>query len=302
MKNILKFAFKALILSVFALNLHAKDVVVIDTIKGKVEVPKNPKKVVVIDYGALDTLDLLGVNVSLALPSGVKPKNLLKYDENSLKIGSLFEPNFEKIYEFKPDLIILGGRGVKSYDELSKIAPTLYYLADYNNYTRDTIKMATDFGEIFNKQDEVTKQVKVLQNLIEETKKLNEKHNKKVLFTLTNDGKISAYGKGSRFGYVFSDLGFKSIDESIKVSKHGQSINYEYISQKNPDALFFVDRTSVVGGSKLGGDTLKNDLVYETKAGKNNKIIPLSSDLWYLSQGGLNAYQTCVKELQLAFK
>lgn len=297
----LKFALKALVLVMVALNLNAKDVV-IDTIKGQVKVPINPQKVVVIDYGALDTMDALGVSVKLALPNGVKPAHLKKYEKEAVEVGSLFEPNFEKIYEFKPDLIILGGRGVKSYDELSKIAPTLYYLPDYNNFGKDTFKMAEDFGVIFGKQKEAKEQINGVKKLVDNAKEIAKNTDKKLLFVLTNDGKISAYGRGSRFGFVFSDFGFSSIDESIKSSRHGQSINYEFISEKNPDVLLYVDRTSVVGGSKLGNETLNNALVNESKAGKNGKIIPLSADIWYLAQGGLNAYKTCVNEVLNAFK
>lgn len=301
--RVYKMALRAFLLGALVASLGlAKEMVSIETKKGTVKVPKNPKKVVVIDYGALDTLDLLGVDVELALPGGIKPSNLAKYKDKALEIGSLFEPNFEKIYEFKPDLIILGGRGVKSYNELSKIAPTLYYLADYNNYTHDTVKMATDLGKVFGKEKEAKEEIEKVNKLIEKTKKMAENSDKKVLFLLTNDGKISAYGKGSRFGYVFNELGFKSVDENIKVSRHGQSVNYEYISEKNPDALLYVDRTAIAGGSQLGGDTLNNKLVLDTKAGKNDKIIPLSSDLWYLSQGGLSAYKVCITELQKALK
>lgn len=297
----LKFALKALVLGMVALNLNAKDLV-IDTIKGQVKVPINPQKVVVIDYGALDTMDALGVSVKLALPKGVKPAHLKKYEKEAVEVGSLFEPNFEKIYEFKPDLIILGGRGVKSYDELSKIAPTLYYLPDYNNFGKDTFKMAEDFGVIFGKQKEAKEQINGVKKLVDNAKEIAKNTDKKLLFVLTNDGKISAYGRGSRFGFVFSDFGFSSIDESIKSSRHGQSINYEFISEKNPDVLLYVDRTSVVGGGKLGNETLNNALVNESKAGKNGKIIPLSADIWYLAQGGLNAYKTCVNEVLNAFK
>lgn len=301
--RVYKIALRALILGALVTSLaFAKEMVSIETEKGTVKVPKNPKKVVVIDFGTLDTMDLLGIDVELGLPIQTMPSNLLKYKEKAVAIGGLKEPNFEKIYEFKPDLIIIGGRTYKSYDELSKIAPTLYYNPRYNHYTQDTIKLAKDIGKIFDKEKEVNVQIEKLQALIDETKEMAKKSDKKALVVLTNDGKISAYGGGSRFGFIYTDLGFKQVDENIKASRHGQSINYEYISDKNPDVILFVDRTTIVGGSKLGGDTLKNKLVLETKAGKAGKIVPLSSDIWYLSQGGLNSYTICIKEVQEAFK
>lgn len=305
MKKAFSLILKALIFGALAVSLNAKTLV-IDTIKGKVTVPKNPKKIVVIDYGILDTMQMLGVlddkNIKLALPNGIKPAHLKKYEKNALEVGSLFEPNFEKIYEFAPDLIILGGRGVKSYKELSRIAPTLYYLPDYNNFGADTIKAARDIGLIFGKETQAKTAIKAVQDLREKAKQTAKNTSKKLLFVLTNDGKISAYGRGSRFGFVLSDLGFSSIDESIKSSRHGQSINYEFISEKNPDILLYVDRTKVVGGSTLGSQTLDNKLVKASKAGKNGKIIALSPDIWYLTQGGLNAYKICIQEVLNAFK
>lgn len=300
----LNFVFKAIILGALLSSFSiAKDTITIDTPKGKIEVPKNPKKVIVLDYGALDTLDLLGVKVEkLGIAPEVIPSNLKKYEKTAQNVGNLHEPNFEKIYEFKPDFIIVGGRGIKSYDELSKIAPTLLYVANAEHFTKDTMQLAQDLGKIFGKEKEVEVQIKNINNLAEQTKQMASKSNKKVLFLLTNDGSIRAYGKGSRFGFVYTDLGLKQDDLHIKVSTHGQNVNYEYISKENPDVILFVDRTSVVGGSKLGGDTLNNKLVLDTNAGKANKIIPLSSDIWYLSGGGLGAYKTYIKEVQKAFK
>ena len=47
-------------------------------------------------------------------------------------------------------------------------------------------------------------------------------------------GSVPAQDKGSRFGWVFTDLGLKSADEAIEASTHGQEVNFEYISEKNP--------------------------------------------------------------------
>ena len=84
--------------------------VVIEHSLGSVEVPKNPKRVVVFDYGILDILDTLGANV-IGLPRDMVPEHLSKYSSDKyVNLGSLKEPNLEKIYEAKPDLIIIAGR------------------------------------------------------------------------------------------------------------------------------------------------------------------------------------------------
>ena len=65
---------------------------------------------------------------------------------------------------------------------------------------------------------------------------------KKALIILANEGKISAYGPGSRFGILHDVFGFGAVDPNIEVSTHGKDISNEYIVEMNPDYLFVVDR------------------------------------------------------------
>ena len=59
---------------------------------------KNPEKVVVFDFGMLDTLDELGVEVA-GLPQANVPAYLSKYeDAKYANVGSLKEPDFEAIH------------------------------------------------------------------------------------------------------------------------------------------------------------------------------------------------------------
>ena len=109
--------------------------------------------------------------------------------------------------------------------------------------------------------------------------------------------RLSAYGKGSRFGIVHDVLGVKVADDTIEVSTHGQEASFEYISKVNPDILFVVDRTAVVGGETAGSDTLDNDLVKGTNAGKNNKIIYLDPETWYLGGAGITSVKAMVEEV-----
>ena len=41
---------------------------------------------------------------------------------------------------------------------------------------------------------------------------------------LVNEGQLSAYGKGSRFGLIHDTFGFKAADDKIEASTHGQSV------------------------------------------------------------------------------
>lgn len=264
---------------------------------GETTVEKNPKKVVIFDLAALDTLDNLGVEVT-GVPKDSLPEYLSKYKEDKYEnVGGLKEPDFEKISEIGPDLIIISGRQAESYEEFQKIAPTLYLGTDYTDYLASVKKNTEVLGEIFGKETEVTK---ALETIDEEVKALHENTStidEKALVVLANDGKISAYGPNSRFGIIHEEFGVKPIDPNIEASTHGQSISFEYIAEKNPDYIYVIDRSAVVGGSSSAKQVIENAIVKETNAYKNNRIIYLNADYWYSVGGGLTSISEMVNEI-----
>lgn len=269
---------------------------------GDITVKKNPEKVIVFDFGSLDTLDKLGVEVT-ALPKASIPSYLSKYEDAKYEdIGNLFEPDFEKINSLSPDLIIISGRQQEIYEELSKIAPTLYVAVDNANYLASFTENVKTLGEIFEKDAEVDTELAAINTAIEDLKAKTAADGKKALVILANEGKISAYGSGSRFGILHDVFGFAQADEKIEVSTHGQSVSYEYVAEKNPDYLFVVDRSAVVksenGEASPAKDAVENDLVKNTHAFKNGKIVYLDPNYWYLSGGGLVSVSEMVKEAQ----
>lgn len=107
--------------------------------------------------GALDTLDKLGVEVT-GLPKQAIPEYLSKYqDDKYANVGGLKEPDFEKIAELKPDLIIIQGRQADSFDEFSKIAPTIYIDTDNQHYMKSFKENTKVLGQIFDKEDQAKK-------------------------------------------------------------------------------------------------------------------------------------------------
>jgi len=264
------------------------------------KVKKNPQKVVVFDFGSLDTLDKLGIE-PIALPKTNIPKYLEKYgDEKYENVGSLKEPDFEKIHSLKPDLIIISGRQMELYDEFKAIAPTIYLGVDTEKYMESFESNAKTIGKIFDKENEVEKELSAIEESI---KTLNEKASSldgKSLVVLANEGKVSAYGPASRFGIIHDVFGFAPVDDTIEVSTHGQSISFEYIVEKNPDYLFVVDRGAAVDGESSGKQIVENDMVEKTNAYKNGNIIYLDPDFWYLSGGGLESVSSMVKEVESA--
>ncbi|EPY2274817.1 siderophore ABC transporter substrate-binding protein [Clostridium sporogenes] len=270
---------------------------------GEATLKKNPKKVVVFDYGTLDSLDKMGIEIK-GLPKSNIPSYLSKYkDDKYTDIGTLFEPNFEKLNEIKPDVIFISARQSKVYEELNKIAPTIQLNTENGKYMESVKSNLEKLGKIFDKEDFVKDEIKKLDDSVKYINKKASESGKKALVILANDGALSAYGKGSRFGLIHEDLGFQLSDEHIDTAVHGQKISFEYVVEKNPDYIFVVDRGAVVqGGKKSVNKILENDLIKTTKAYKNNKIISLNPELWYISSGGIVSTTEMLKEIKDSIK
>ncbi|MCP3761075.1 siderophore ABC transporter substrate-binding protein [Domibacillus sp. A3M-37] len=268
---------------------------------GEATVPVNPEKVVVFDFGSLDTMAELGVE-----PVGLPKENIPDYlsqfeDEKYENTGSLKEPDFEKINELAPDLIIISSRQMDLYDQFAEIAPTVYLAVDDANYMESFKKNATTIGQIFDKEAEVEEKLAAID---EKVAALNEKASTMEgngLVILANEGKISAYGPASRFGIIHDVFGVKPADENIEVSTHGQSVSFEYLVETDPDYLFVVDRGAVVvDGESSVKQVVENDLVKGTKAVKNDNVIYLDPNVWYLSGGGLQSVPAQADEIEKA--
>lgn len=267
--------------------------------KEAVTVPKNPEKVVVFDFGILDTFDTLDIEVA-GLPQANVPGYLEKFeDEKYVNVGSLKEPDFEAIHELQPDLIIITGRQSDMYDQFKEIAPTIFVGLDTSDYMVSFKHNMDLVAEIFGKEDEMATE---LAEIDEQIAAINEKvsaQEETALITLANEGKISAYGPSSRFGLIHDVFGFKPADDKIESSTHGQSITFEYVLETNPGILFVVDRGAAIGG-EASANMVENELVMKTDAFENEKIIYLNGEYWYLSGGGLVSVKEMIKEVEQA--
>lgn len=270
---------------------------------GETKVKENPETVVVFDFGTLDTLDQLGVKVT-AVPQSNLPAYLDKYASNEYKnVGGLMEPDFEGIAALNPDLIIISGRQSASYEEFSKLGPTIFMGVDTSRYMESFTENVQLLGEIFGKESEAEQQLAAIEASIQRVHDKATTSSKNGLIILTTGGKVSAYGSGSRFGIIHDVLGVTPVDENIEVSTHGMSVSFEYIMEKNPDYLFVVDRDAVVeGGTTSAKEVVENDLIKNTNAFKNGHIVYLDPNYWYLSGGGLVSVAEMAKAIEEGIK
>lgn len=265
---------------------------------GTTEVDKNPEKVVVFDMGSLDTLDEIGVEVT-GVPQSSMPEYLDKYASDDYEnVGGLKEPDFEKISEIDPDLIIISGRQGELYDQLMELGPTIFLGVDNENYMESFEHNAKLIGEIFEKETEVADALEEIEAKVADINEKVEASGKNGLIILANDDKISAYGPNSRFGIIHDVMGVPAADEGIEVSTHGNNVSFEYVVEQDPDLLYVIDRSAAIGeGESAATLIVENKLMERTKAMQNDDIHYLSPDFWYLSGGGLKSVEGMINEI-----
>lgn len=265
---------------------------------GEVTVKKNPERIIVFDYATLDSLDEMGIEV-LGLPKSNIPEYLNKFnDEKYEDVGTLFEPDFEKIYELNPDVIFISGRQLELYEELNEIAPTVFLQVDGAKYMESVTNNLKILGQLFDREEFVEEQLSGINSSINEIKEKVTEESLNALVVMANDTSISAFGKGSRFGMVYEEFGFEPADPDLEVANHGNSITFEYILEKNPDYIFIIDRSATVGGNVTAKELFDNELIKETDAYKNGRIVYLTSQVWYVASGGLQGTNIMIEDIQ----
>nr|MBO0463883.1 hypothetical protein [Enterococcus sp. DIV2402] len=66
--------------------------------------------------------------------------------------------------------------------------------------------------------------------------------------------------------------------------------------------MFVVEHTKAIGGDTSQNNVADNDLVKETNACKNGKVIALDPQVWYLSGSGLESVQIMLDDVKKALE
>lgn len=287
----------ALTAAVIAAAPAFADNVTIETATGPVEVASSPEKVAAFDIAAIDTLSALGV-----APAGVPDKLYVGYladlADNAQPVGTLFEPDLEALAGLAPDLIVVGGRSAKQVAALSPVAPTIDMTIG-TDLIEDAKARLTAYGQLFGTQEKAAELADNLQSKLDGLQAA-AKDQGKALIVMTNGPKVSAYGAGSRFGWMHSAVGIPEAHENLDPETHGDAISFEFIAETNPDWLFVIDRGAAIGEEGSAKATLDNPLVAGTTAGKKGQIVYLSSAPLYIAGGGYQSLTGTMDELLAA--
>lgn len=272
----------------------------IRTARGVVDVAASPEKVAVFDIAALDTLDRLGVKPA-GLPEKLYLQQLEHLKSGADVVGDIFEPDLEALSALGPDLIILGGRSSTKVDAAAQVAPTIDMTMDGDDLVEQAKARLSDYGLLFGRQAEAEKITAELDGEIDAAR-LAATGKGKALIIMTNGPKITAYGPGSRFGWVHATLDLPPAIADVQAATHGEAVSFEFIHRANPDWLLVVDRASAIGsGEQSARATLDNELVAGTTAWKKGQVVYLPAADFYIAAGGIQATRRVMATLREAF-
>ena len=267
-----------------------------------VTLEEQPERLVVLDYGFLDTLDALGVEGVVGVAQnggkGFLPENLKEkyFKDDIADAGSLKELNLEAIAAAEPDVIFISGRQSAYYEELKEITPNVIFIAsDNKDYVQGIYESVDLAAKIFGKEEKAEELKAAFQEKVDALKEKAAGY-ENALVTMYNEKKLSGFdnGEDSRFAYVYNDFGFKPAVTGIETSSHGSDFSFESILKVNPEVLLVIDRGA---NEEVAKADVENDIIKQTRAYKEGKVVYLDGTTWYFSSGGITTEASKIDEI-----
>ncbi|HLS40425.1 MAG TPA: siderophore ABC transporter substrate-binding protein [Ornithinicoccus sp.] len=271
-----------------------------------VDVPVEPGVVVATDWSVIRTLTDLGVEVD-AVPEATfeLPEDLAHYAD-APTVGTLHEPDFEAINELEPDLVIVGSRSgtPEVLEELEKVAPAVIDMSvrfeDSSEQLEVTTERVVQLGSVFDREAQAQQLMDDLATQVEQVHTDVAAMGESALFVQVSGGTVSAYGPGSRFGIVYDAFGFADTGAPVdEEGSHGQEISQEFFTEFNPGVLLVLDRAAAIGQDEAPAlEVLDNDLVNQTDAARNDKIVVVDGFSWYIASAAPSSLQQMVDDVR----
>lgn len=285
--------------------------------KIEIEVPYDPERIAILDMASLDIIDKLGLGDRVVGSAKTSLEYLQSYANNDKieKLGTIKEADLEAVMKADPDIIFIGGRLSKSYDQLTEIAPVVYLATDAEKGLVKSVEdNALTIAKIFGKEDQVASKMADFGKRIDALKKNSE--GQTAVLGLTTSGSFNVLGNDGRLAMIATDIGFENIGIGIAASKkdekekkdkeastaaHGNETSFELILGLNPDYIFVMDRDAAIQteGAKAAKEIIENELIKKTEAYTQGNIVYLSHPaVWYTAEGGITALDIMLQDLE----
>ncbi|GAA3057949.1 iron-siderophore ABC transporter substrate-binding protein [Streptomyces roseofulvus] len=249
---------------------------------GTTEVEAAPKRVVVLDVGELDNVVSLGVKPVGYAPSegddGI-PGYLAEDAGSPRSVGTINNLNLEAIANLQPDLI-LGSqlRAADKYDELSKIAPTVFSIRPGFTWKENYLLNAA----ALDKTAEAKEKLAAYETKAKQLGTDIGPNKPTVSMVRYLPGKIRLYAKASFIGTILEDAGLPR-PKNQQVNDLAVEVSPEKIDQADADWIF----TGVYGDAKATKKDAAqgNPLWKNLKAVKGGQAKDVADETWYLGLG-----------------
>ena len=251
---------------------------------GETEVRGTPKRVVVLDTGELDSAISLGVKPvgSVEAVEGLGLPSYLEGTDGIENVGTIEEPNLEKIATLNPDLILSSKlRHEQIYDQLSQIAPTVFtettgvtWKENFAKHAEAMNRAQRGEGVMAGYDDRLGRFEGAMGDRLGETE---------VSVVRFLPGETRIYQRESFIGTVLEDAGLprppsQNVDEFAILN-----VSEEEIPKMDGDAVF----VTVYGAPEDSTEErITSDPLWQRlEAVRQDRVYEVSDDLWMLGIG-----------------
>lgn len=188
------------------------------------------------------------------------------------KIGTVTEPNIEKIVSLKPDLIIATKEGNYKtvIDKLIRLKLTVYVMEPYSNFEDICINFK-QLADYLDKSDTAKEIINNVKDEISELDKETKNKDKEKIFWEVGANPIFTVGKQSFVNEYNKFINGTNVFEYIDMRY--PNISAESVIEKNPDIIMLVNMGDVSDQEIAKWNKYKN-----ITAVKNNKIYLLEAN------------------------
>lgn len=251
-------------------KVEIADTIIYASEHGDIEVPADPKRIVILDSSAAGSLMLFDGSIVGHEPWTAGNALFADYLKDSTEVSV---DNLEQILALNPDLIVTSPYN-ENFDELSQIAPTVSFTYGRLNYL-DTI---VEYGKLVNKEEEAKAWVADYKEKAKAAgERIKAKYGDDVSISV-----IEAYGdemylygdnwgRGTQIVYQEMGLVMPETVQEVALTDGYYSISSEVIGDYSADLMIF----AYFSGSNMAFketetwqniDAVKNSLVLEVEA------------------------------------
>jgi len=250
--------------------------------KGTTEIPTQPKRIVALDNSLVEAVVLLKRPLVGGISSYRDLKGFPPYLGDAVKdtreVGPMESPDLEAIAALKPDLIVSATvRHDALYDELSKIAPTVFVKTTGPQWQENV----TFLGSVIGAEAEAASTLAAYKD---RAKKVGDAINAKagsptISIVRFLDGPTRLMQKATFVGIILKDAGLAR-PKSQDVEDFALEVGEEQIRQADGGHIFV---TSFSGGQAAKERFERNPLWKQLKGVKTGNVHDVPDEIWMTS-------------------